>query len=229
MKLLAVMVVSFLPEMIGFFIGIHFLVFSFDIASNVVAIIFKTAMTPTNDIPRPNQTWRNFEHFWCPNIRRNREIVKSEVWTLVTASMLLTFLTETGIEETEIWKIHYCCHADHLTLRFYLKSLLTYGNDLFDSGRDDHAINTYLLVLEQMTGFDPKMTHPKAIKDFNLTLRKLSSCFNKLLREPLTSPKRGKPRKTFPGQYRDGYQVLHHDCKVFSKTQEKLFEFTEPF
>jgi hypothetical protein len=74
----------------------------------------------------------------------------------------------------------------------YLKSLLTYGNDLFDSGRDDHAINTYLLVLEQMTGFDPKMTHPKAIEDFNLTLRKLSSCFNKLLREPLTSPKREK-------------------------------------
>ena len=74
----------------------------------------------------------------------------------------------------------------------YLKSLLTYGNDLFDSGRDDHAINTYLLVLEQMTGFDPKMTHPKAIEDFNLTLRQLSSCFKKLLREPLTSPKREK-------------------------------------
>jgi hypothetical protein len=70
--------------------------------------------------------------------------------------------------------------------------LLTYGNDLFDSGRDDHAINTYLLVLEQMTGFDPKMTHPKAIEDFNLTLRQLSSCFKKLLREPLTSPKREK-------------------------------------
>ena len=63
---------------------------------------------------------------------------------------------------------------------------------MFDSGRDDHAINTYLLVLEQMTGFDPKMTHPKAIEDFNLTLRKLSSCFNTLLREPLTSPKREK-------------------------------------
>ena len=74
----------------------------------------------------------------------------------------------------------------------YIKSLLTHGNRLFDSGRYDHAINTYLLVLEQMTGFDPKMTHPKAIEDYNLTLRKLSSCFNKLLREPLTSPKREK-------------------------------------
>jgi ankyrin repeat protein len=74
----------------------------------------------------------------------------------------------------------------------YLKSLLTHGNRLFDSGRYDHAINTYLLVLEQMTGFDPKMTHPKAIEDFNLTLRQLSSCFKKLLREPLTSPKREK-------------------------------------
>nr|CAH0102761.1 unnamed protein product [Daphnia galeata] len=74
----------------------------------------------------------------------------------------------------------------------YLKSLLTHGNRLFDSGRYDHAINTYLLVLEQMTGFDPKMTHPKAIEDYNLTLGKLSSCFNTLLREPLTSPKREK-------------------------------------
>jgi hypothetical protein len=74
----------------------------------------------------------------------------------------------------------------------YLKSLLTYGNHLCDSGRYDHAINTYLLVLEQMTGFDPKMTHPNAIENFNLTLGKLSSCFNKLLREPLTSPKREK-------------------------------------
>jgi len=74
----------------------------------------------------------------------------------------------------------------------YLKSLLTHGNRLFDSGRYDHAINTYLLVLEQMTGFDPKMTHPKAIEDFNLTLEKLSSCFKKLLRESLTSPKREK-------------------------------------
>jgi hypothetical protein len=74
----------------------------------------------------------------------------------------------------------------------YLKSLLTHGNRLFDSGRYDHAINTYLLVLEQITGFDPKMTHPRAIEDFNVTLGKLSSCFNTLLREPLTSPKREK-------------------------------------
>nr|CAH0104767.1 unnamed protein product [Daphnia galeata] len=74
----------------------------------------------------------------------------------------------------------------------YIKSLLTYGNRLFVSGRYDRAINTYLLLLEQMTGFDPKMTHPIAIEDFNVTLGKLSSCFKKLLREPLTSPKREK-------------------------------------
>ena len=62
----------------------------------------------------------------------------------------------------------------------YMKSLLTYGNRLFDSGRYDHAINTYLLVLEQMTGFDPKMKTSHSNRRFQCNSRKIVILFQKI-------------------------------------------------
>ncbi|XP_046633561.1 protein fem-1 homolog B-like [Daphnia pulicaria] len=74
----------------------------------------------------------------------------------------------------------------------YLESLFAYGTySLYCSSQYSHVrfvICTYLLLLEQMTGFDPKMTNPRAIQLFNYVLPKILNCFTKLLNRSDYSP-----------------------------------------
>jgi hypothetical protein len=72
----------------------------------------------------------------------------------------------------------------------YLKSLLSYGSDCYLQQNCNLAINIGLLILEQMTGFDPKITYPKLARVYDATLSLMSSCFMIMLRESPNSSTR---------------------------------------
>ncbi len=74
----------------------------------------------------------------------------------------------------------------------YLKSLLRFGTGfLFENRMNANnklIINTFLLILEQATGCDPKLLSRKSFFVFIETLHEMYHYFNKMLKEPPNSP-----------------------------------------
>jgi hypothetical protein len=74
----------------------------------------------------------------------------------------------------------------------YLKSLLQFGVDLVCdlgySAENQLITNTFLLILEQINGFDPKKIPRKSSDVFIDTLIEIPYYFNKMLEQPPNSP-----------------------------------------
>lgn len=71
----------------------------------------------------------------------------------------------------------------------YLRSLLRYGRQCQRRHKYNLAINTGLLILEEMTGFDPRVTFPKLLEVYAQTLNLMSTCFKEMLKYPPNSPR----------------------------------------